>query len=289
MAKGPGFEPIGAIRPKRPLPSILTASTEMRGSAWRSGVTWRSAGCVPGYAREFCSTDELEAAAALVKPQFYPYTLYLPATCDWVLPDESEDYRADARDQLDAVTPWHVSRELMLGGIENENPSLVSEAVDVSAAAGPVHPVTALGTLLEAYFDCNAGGDPPTGLGRGTGTPVVHAPLSIVTSLLAHGVIARTGDYYVGPNCVVSPGPGYPTGALSVPDDGADGDEDAWVYISGPVEYGLGEIIVHDDDFDHRTNEYHALAQRLAIHRFDPCCVFAVAVYQPSPTDSANV
>lgn len=292
---GPGVQPVAGITPKPPTPSLLTvARTLPAGVNWHSGISWRSATCAPGYRYRYCGDGEKEEPNRISKPQFFPYAIYVPYACDWVRPDNTNEYgyTDDAKAQLDAVTPWHMSRELWTGETDFYNPSLRSAAVDLSADA-PVHPVTALGALLEAYFDCpaDADDDNDTDLGSGSGTPIVHVPYSALISLIANHVVNQQGDYYVGPNCFVSPGPGYPTGRDAAPANAneGEGEPDAWMYISGSIEYALGDITVLDDDFDHRTNRYVAYPERWVIHRFDPCCVFAIGAYVPSPSDSVNV
>lgn len=290
--KGAGFAPIDPIAPVKPSLSILSVSRTLVGE-WRSGVTWRQGlPCGdgeegPGFRRAYCGSGDFETAADGVKPEFYPYDIYVPYDCDWVVEGDEAQYNESARLALDAVTAWHVSRELWLGDTEALNPSLVSEATDESANA-PVHPVTAVGSLLEAWTGCTQMS------GDGRRGPVIHAPAFAVTSLLANFTIRQEGDVYIGPmGSLLSPGPGYPTGTGARPAGASDGDEDGWIYISGPVEVGLGDIRIDPDSNaahrDRRGNQYRIWAQRQAIHRFDPCCVFAIAVYQPSPTDSQGV
>jgi hypothetical protein len=290
--KGAGFEPIPSIKPRQPTPSLLTVARGLpAGFEWRTGISWRSAVCAPGFRWPFCPDAETVAAGKpdpneIIKPQFYPYTIGVNYACDWIRWDDTNEYGYidDAKAQCDAVTPWHMSRELWTGEIEPQNPSLISVAVDVSADVA-VHPVTALGMLLEAYFNCPADG---TDTGSGTGTPVVHVPYSVLGALIANHVVNQQGDFYVGPNCFVSPGPGYPIGSDAAPANENDSlSADAWMYVSGPIEYAVDPVAVLDDNFDRRTNRYQALAERRVIHRFDPCCVFAVGVYVPSPIDPA--
>lgn len=292
--KGAGFQPIGPIAPVKASVSLFSVARQLPSENWLTGVTWhRGLNCGdptgdgsngPGYRLEFCAgATDLEVPTAGAIPEFYPYDIYVPYACDWVVDEQT--YRDDARAALDATSVYHVARELWMGDTEALNPSLISEATDVSAA-DPVHPITAVGTLLEAWSNCTQQG------GDGRFGPVIHAPYSIVTELLAKGVAAEIGDVIHGPaGSLVSPGPGYPTGNAAAPTDGADG-ADAWVYITGPVEYALGDLQVNPEGdaarFNPRMNRYEVTARRQAIHRFDPCCVFAVAVYQPSPADSAT-
>lgn len=281
--KGAGFEPIGPIRQSRPAVSILTAARALPAVNWHSGISWRDSVPLVGYRREFCDTSDAADPGEITQPAFYPYWIYVPYVCDWVTDDAS--FRDDAMSAADAVTPWHVARELWTGETEDENPSLQSVATDESAADA-VHPVTALGTLLEAYEDCSQ-----------SGGATVHVPTAAIASLLSHGVVKQQGDVYYGPNgSVISPGPGYPTAATGTgPADADDPDAGAgnvWMYVTGPVEYALDPVAVPLTDleahFNRRTNRYEITAQRLAIHRFDPECVFAVRAYVPSPSNGES-
>jgi len=289
VAKGAGFEPIVGIAPVRGTASLLSVARALPpGARWGSGIAWRplvtcgAGDAGPAYRREFCASGDMEGLdddTPTSRVAFYPYDVYLPYECDWVLPDGPEGEPAFTQASLaalDAASAWHVSRELMVGDTEDENPSLVSTASDISEAT-PVHPVRAVGLLLDAWSACTQQS------GDGRNGPIIHAAPSVVTDLLAHGVVAQIGDVLHGPvGSLVSPGPGYPLAA--VPDDGEDGDEDAWVYISGPVEYALSapEVAVGDVLNNPRLNKYLDWALRQAIHRFDPCCVFAIAVQAPT-------
>lgn len=289
MAKGPGFQPIPGIKPTPPAVSLLTAARPLPpGTTWKSGVSWRGAACAPGYRWPYCGlSEDRHAAKAISKPQFYPYQIYVPYECDEALQETQqtvdgetisiESYRADAQAEAESVTPFHVSQELWTGTIEALNPSLESEATDLAGAAA--HPVVVLGQLLDAYYASDA---------QGGSTPIVHATMSVVVSLMGHGLVNQVGDVFYGPGCRISPGPGYPVGGLSGPDGADAGAGNVWTYISGPVEYGLGPIEVTPDEpnahFDRRTNLFRVWAQRMAIHRFDTGCIFAKKTYLPAPT-----
>lgn len=274
-------ERIAGIAPVAPSVTLLQAARRLpAGTVWQSGITWRSAACATAQRVAYCNDEDgaaLNAAPDITQPAFFPYQIVVPYACDWILPGQEAEYRADAEAQAEAATAWNVARELWTGETEADNPSLMSVASDASAA-GAVHPTTALGLLLEAYEDCGQAGG-----------ALVHAPTQALVSLLHSGVVKQNGDVIYGPNgSIVSSGPGYPGAGDFGPGGGASGDGNEWVYVSGPVEYELGAIEVVPDDahahFDRRRNRYEVWAQRSAIHRFDPCCVFAVKTYVPSPT-----
>lgn len=287
--KGAGFQPISGIKPTPPPVSLLTAATRLPASVvWKSGVRWRGAACVPGYRWPYCGkAEDRHAAKTISKPAFYPYMIYVPYQCDEVLEEPQttvdgetitvDSYIADAQAEAEAVTPFHVSQELWTGAIEALNPSLESVAADLGGSAA--HPVVALGQLLDAYALSDA---------QGGSVPIVHAPWSVVVSLMGHGLVNQVGDVYYGPGCLISPGPGYPAGGLSGPAAADAGAGNVWTYISGPVEYALGPIEVTptgpNAHFDRRTNLFRVWAQRMAIHRFDTGCIFAKKTFLPAPS-----
>lgn len=287
-AKGPGFQPLGAIPSQAATPNLLTSARKLpAGTKWQTGVAFRSTLPLNASRRAFCASGDLVAAADFDKPEFYPYLVYVPYECDEVLDvpikdNEGNDiwvpnYEIEALNALEQMTAWHMSRELWMGDTEADNPSLVNTASDVSAASA-VHPDTALGTLIEAFWDCSQGA-----------VPTIHAPIAAVTSLMSHGLCKQVGDVYYGPGgSVISPGPGYPTATTGTGPGGANaGTGNVWMYVTGPVEYEMNPGILYPDRaeafFDRRTNRYEITAQRLAIHRFDTTCVFACKTYVPSP------
>ncbi len=314
-------QPVESIRPRRPTPSLLTVARDMTSvwsgllpavniddpvlngprPKWATGISWRAATCVPGYRSGFCDDSEREDPVTIIDPEFCPYGIYLPYRCDWVLPASTPslasdtptepDYIRDASDQLDAVTAFHVANELWRGSASGD-PSLMSSATDVTGAGGAVHPVTAVGTLLDAFQGYGAA----TSDGQGGGIPIIHAPSSIVTSLIANYLVNQQGDILYGPcGSLVSYGPGYPVDGTGNFGPGGDvaGAGNEWIYITGAVEYALGPISVFptapEDQVDRRSNAFQIWAQRQAIHRFDPLCVFACKAYVPTPANAGMV
>jgi hypothetical protein len=216
--------------------------------------------------------------------------IYTPLECDWTTTD-SEQQLAEAASQLtDAHTAWGIARALWLGdGLPDvdEQPTLRRSAVDVSVS-GPMDLDDACAALLSAYEQCTGG----------NGGATLHLPSVLVPGAL--GGIAGGGRvawpegnvYRAAMGAVLSPGPGYPHGASTVGVDGfgpktggadaattykGNGLDEAWVYVTGPVEYAVGPIDPMSLTPDaSRTNRTEIIAERPAIVRFDPCCVFAV-------------
>lgn len=290
-------QPIKGIRPVAPEVSLRTsgATSLPAGTNWDSGISWRSAGCVVGHPwAGICSKPADVDAEKVVAPSiaeiaFRPVTFYVPWSCDWVTDDQVDEVRGDALAQLEAVTDWHLSRELWAGSANlrevdsgNLNPTLMSEAADLTVGDHPVHAVYAIGDLLANHADCaQAGG------------AVLHVPIVLIPFLTNQGVIKRVGDRLLGPmDTPVSPGPGYPGPGPWGPDGDVAPPGSVWVYVTGPVEYDLTAPKVMPDDqqarWDRRRNRYELVAERRAIVRFDPCCIFALNVDVPNAGSEAS-
>lgn len=305
-------QPVGPIEVKAPVPSILTSArdrtqddfgvsapvtegltspgdgavTPMKAS-WRNGLSWTQASCVPSKAWPWCPApgqmkDEPDGLGGVIDVS--PFMVYTPLMCEWVTDEESINSQASAL--TDVHTAWAVARALWFGeGLPDvpEQPSLRRSAVDVSVG-GAADLDDALAQLLGAY-------EVATG---GNGGAVLHVPSIFFTGALGGvpggSLVAKAeGNLYRGPlGSVLSPGPGYPWG-VSV--QGADGFgpiisegppvyagsavDEAWVYVTGPVEYAVGPIERLVPGGNQRINTHEVYAERPAIVRFDPCTAFA--------------
>lgn len=300
-----GEVPIGRIRPVAPSPSLLSVARlipDVQPADWARGVAW-SSGCQPSYAWERCQGpfDSIDPKVAAMSQDVYrtrPFTVYTPAECD--LPTDGDDL-ADLVSELDQVhTPAAIAAALWVGtGVadpDDDVPTLRRAAQDVSAAAAYDFD-DGVAALLVHYDQCTGG----------SGGAIIHAPAALAVSALGGGsggarVCWPEGNLYRGPlGSMFSFGPGYPegfspdgpngNGPLAAPFVGSTyaGNEAnrSWVYVSGPVEYQVGPIaVLPDQERDRtpfRTNLYQVWAERDAIVRFDPCCVFAVEVVNPAP------
>lgn len=310
-------QPIGPIEVQAPTPSILTTARDRSrddfgvsapvpagvnlpdGSlppstaSWRSGIAWTPATCQPSSSWEDCPapgtvTDEAAATNGPVKS--WPFWIYTPLTCEWTTDPAEVDRQVAAL--TEAHTAYRMGRAIWMGDglqVTVEQPTLRRSATDVTPAGGAVDLDDAVALLLGAYEE-NTGGN---------GGAVLHIPSIEMTAALGGlpggGRIATLeGNFYRGPlGALVSPGPGYPWGASTEGADGfgpivANGDgidpdyagteeDELWVYVTGPVEYALGEIIVTSTppgDIS-RQNVHETWANRQAIFRFDPCAVWA--------------
>lgn len=283
-----GYSPVSPIIAPSPSPSILSVAGRLVDVDWREGVAW-SALCQRGDVWPRCQTDptarkcEAEERALV---QVDSFAIYAPLACDWQ--NDGETFASEAAAHLDSLTAYHVGNALWMGrGLPPGHLSLRQVAVDVTVSPGVgVHPLTAISTLLANYERCAQ-----------RGGAVLHVPSILIPFLMDAQVVSRDGPMLRGPlGSLVSPGPGYPQGATTPGPDGAgpwDGSQflgnladETWVYVSGPVEVGLGEVMVIPDAPPAeliRQNTREVWAERLAIVRLDPCCVFAALVEVPSP------
>lgn len=326
-----GLQEVDRIAPVRPTPSLLTSArdrtadgfgrgqrtVEVAGETivvpnWTSGIAWNPTACAPSHPWPRCpepDTDK-EAAAARGEVATDAFMIYTPMQCDWQT-EESNVLEAASTELTDTHTAFGVAGALWLGeglpetitltdGTASAPPTLRRSATDL--ALGELEFSVAVAELLRAYEECTGG----------NGGAVLHVPSILVPYALGAGdgggTIARTeGNLYRGPlGSVVSPGPGYPSGASVA---GADGfgpltdpgppeqyagtlADQAWIYVTGPVEYALGTIkVLPEDEASRRlgvgrANLYEVWAERFALVRFDPCCVFAQLVATPAGATS---
>lgn len=262
---------------------------------WRTGVAWNMVNCIKSYNEALC--PDYSASYRTSPPGFggqahtNPFTVYTPLECDWMLDEGRLD--ADVRAMTDVHTAYAVGRALWLGdGLPNlvDQPTLRRNAQNVSLGGSATDNLDEVfGALIGAYETCTGG----------SGGATIHLPSQVVPAAvgghITQNLLWREGDLYRGPaGTIVSPGPGYPFGASTQGANGygpavsegvyrGNGTDEAWVYITGPVEYAVGPVTVGPPDreerFDtFRTNRYRVWGSRRAIVRYDPCCVFAALV-----------
>lgn len=304
-------QPIAGIRPVAPDVSILTVAGTLAGPDgnasdpienveglrrapwWSGGVSWRRSACATGHPWPgICPSAAVlaakkAAASTLSDVDFRPYEFYVPYQCDWATPEDRPTLRAEGQALVEAQSAWHVSREIWAGPADlmnadqsNPNPTLMSEATAIGSEA--VDPEAAVALLTQTYVDCThgAGG-------------VLHVPPILIPNLMHRALISRTGNVLNGPpGFVVSPGPGYPGPGPWGPDGALASPGRVWIYVSGPLEVAMTAPFVLPDDleatYDRRMNRYELTAERRAIHRFDPCCVFAILTDIPNVGPDAS-
>ena len=241
--------PGGFLKAARSLPA---------GADWTGGITFTPScgttdiwSCVYGQDKQ-----NIDDKADPVR--FDPFLIYAGTRCSGA-PDVA-DLQQLTEIKLARGTSRSLARELHSSNALVGNPDLVTTATDLTPGSGPVALKNAIAGLLSASGDC------------GGGALTIHAPLVALPALMDLGLVSFDGDKYSvgGHLLIVDDYPNEPpTGGAA-----ADADE-AWLYVTGPVEFQLGERIdvAH---FTGHTNESIVLAERLAIVRFDPCCVFAI-------------
>lgn len=276
---------------------------------WTDGMAWSQVSCLVSDSEADCT--DYDPAIRTLNEAGTPlagtaaFNVYTPLSCDWVDPSDHERMRAAVRDLTAARQAWYMARALWLGeglpatvfvnGTEQLTATLRNGAfgkdVSIGGAAADLDDVVAV--LLSNYAQATGG------LGGAT----LHVPQVLMPGAeggIPNGgrVATKEGNLYRGPlGSVVSPGPGYPHGA-SVAGTGGYGprttdDDDftpeykgnalteAWVYVSGPVEYALTEVrALPEEDLVGRfglgrANVYELWGEGRGIVRFDPCTVYA--------------
>lgn len=290
--------PAPRIAPVPPGPSLLTSARRLPGGLdWGRGIEWPLR-CQPSFAKEFCpASPTLDLPVDQEMAHTVPFIVYTPLVCDVTTVDLS-DLPDTARELTEAHTAYHVARALWLGegqGDDDEVPTLRRSAIALNQGDA-VDLDDAVGALLAEYERCTGG----------EGGAVLHAPSALAPFALGGGtdgarVCWPEGSLYrsaLGSTFVL--GPGYPNGPSA---QGADGfgplvssgpdayegnaADESWVYVTGPVEYDLGQITVLPETERDRvvnfTNRYELWGMRSAIVRFNPCCVFGALVNNPVP------
>lgn len=296
---------VPGIVPRGPGASLLSAASRLpTGTDWSSGIGFRQTHCFTASRWPQCPAGDAEkddpTGGGLT--QFFPFTAYVPAQCDWFTQAENDDrafgeFDPEVQAELDAASAWSLSRELWTGETNAADDANVSPSLQATNPGGsdefdPTHilnggaalnPIDAIGLLLAAYAD-----------GTKVGGALLHVPLRLTTKLIADYSIVANGQVLTVPALAnVSPGPGYPgegnTGPKTAahPTGAAATSGQEWVFVTGPVETEMAPITLEPDArdsrfFDRRTNQYYVEAQRKMIYRFDPCAVWAALVTVPT-------
>lgn len=284
-------QPIAPILPVAPVAGSLLQSVSAVPGDWSTGVAFESRSwvqltwpdCVSDW--ETCAEETLldkpvgsgESYPECDAVAFDPFTIYTPITEISTQPDLARRLQSEVEAVHDALLSATIAKVLvglptMNGGAglpfcvdSGLNPTL--DGVDTTIAGGPRAPLTALAMLLDAYAD---------EMGT-TGGAVVHVAPVVLPFLVAHGIVARTGNRFIGPfGEVIVADAGYAgigTNLLST------------AYISGPVEvsHGSRQVIAGSELSDARLNEWALLVEERAIFRFEPRSVFSIGVTTPIP------
>ena len=279
-----------------PVPSILTASRsvgpdvlDLYGENWfrtrccdHEPVKGWPDRCSPAYDPD--NPDHVEkCSSGCMKLQGPFYGFHFYALGEVNCPDPGYDIADAAAAYVNDFSAWQVGRELDHAPISG-SPSLRSVGLDLTPAGGPVSPVQALSILAHAYegFGCSS-------------EIVYHIPRALKPFFSARGLIETRGGLIrlTGEGNVVNPGPGL-TGvgpandATGNPTTPADMTADGVFYLyatRGGIEYRLSEPSFYggEPQFHHQTNTWMVEAERQGVLRFNPSCVFAIAVNAKEP------
>lgn len=153
-------------------------------------------------------------------------------------------------------------------GSANESPNLPTLATDITPLLGPGELVCTLAGLLQDSVACGLNGE-----------VFIHAPHWTLPTFLSDTLITQIGNVYkLGPHTVVFD-QGYSNEAPTASPAAIAGQ--AWIYVTGPIEYAASSVQVLDDTtrgVTVRENRANVIAAQQAIYRFDPCCVYAALV-----------
>lgn len=200
---------------------------------------------------------------------FKPFLIeFNAASCDGGIAGDWDQLSARAKRGLDTRTSRGIALALSSSapdGVANDSPNLPGSATDVTPGSGPASIVNTITGLLQDSVDCGANGE-----------LFIHAPHWTLPHILKEFLVTQIGSVFkVGPHTLV-----LDQGYTNEEPTGADpaGDGEAWIYVTGPVEFAKTPVQPLDDTshgFQTRLNSANVIAAQLAIYRFDPCCVFA--------------
>lgn len=269
------------------LPGSLAAAARPlpENADWQAyGVEHVLENCAQAWVHQQCSDPEtgLPLNDGAPKAHFHPFLAeFNVASCTGGFPQTYEQMSAVAKrgmtNRLTVALETAISASAP-DGSANESPNLPDSAVDVTGDDPATSIACAVGALLAAARSCGANGE-----------AFIHAPDWLLPHFLAEHLLTQVGNVFkLGPHTVVF-GQGYvnegPTGVATDPDTptaspGPTGGQ-AYLYLSGPVEFAAGAVQVLDDTTRGRDvlqNAANVMAVQLAVYRFDPCCVQAILV-----------
>lgn len=270
--------PAPPIYPVAPEISLLTSADPLPQEVasydrWRTGLASRELhGMTVGLWPVDCVVEQFKTDIDDESLQeFVPLAVYTHHGCNGRV--DADEYRAEATKVLEAKLAFGLGAELW-GGATTGNPSLQSTAFDISSTIGSQPVAAGVSILTEAFSQAASGV-------MGT----LHVPYTILHEMTLNNLVVRNGnrlETIIGQTVI--PGPGYPTATSTAPDGS---DEPAlgtyYIYITGPVQVGLGPTIVTGTQTDSvgdyaRQNLVEFYAEQQAIVRFPTAPVFAIAV-----------
>jgi hypothetical protein len=255
--------------PRPPELSLLTSA--LRGNVperWEEGLAFPAAAMGRLRIYDPCGGTPLDLLdrPADAPDDVDPFVVQAWHTCSTGTARPNDDDRAQALEQVEALTPFAVERELWTRDLARArsmpNRGLVATAADVAAGQVRATTLTPTGSETTGVSPIAAVGLLEEALGQHLGRGYLHVGLRGATFLpsTADGNVLRTKL-----RSIVVPGSGYPgTG----PDGTAAPAGSTWVYGTGPVTVWLSPPVVPADGadvIDRNLNTRTIRAERLAM------------------------
>src|SRR3990172_871737 len=249
----------------------LTAAARLlpENADWEAfGVSYVPENCGFPWVWQACTVGEKPLNPGVDAVEFKPFLVEYNAQSCAGIPGDWQQYADRAKRGLAVRAGNAIDFALSSSapdGQPNDSPSLPTTATDVTPGGGPASILNTVSGLIQEAYACGA-----------TGELFIHAPAWTLPHWLASTLLTQVGLVFkLGPHTVVLD-QGYaneePTGGVPA------GTGEAWIYVSGPVEYQTGSIQILEDTtkgVSPRLNRANVIAAQLAIYRFDPCCIYA--------------
>jgi hypothetical protein len=230
------------------------------GSDWRGGITFTPQ-CGTTSGRWSCTTAGEKDVSDKPDPQrFDPFLIHSGARCSGA--PVMDDLQELVRGELTRASSGWMAEELVLSDPDVGNLDLSTAATDITPLDGldpaPTSLKNSIAGLLSAASEC------------GAGEVMLHVPIVTLVYLIDLGLEWRDGHYWLGA-IPVSVDKYPPLGGVAID------DSEAWLYLTRPVEFEITPIgEIEFNHFTGRLNEAVLVGERLAVLRFDPCCVYAI-------------
>lgn len=245
-----GEMPGGLLAVARPLPADAD---------WKGGVTFTPQCGTSGIWSCFVGGEEKTTYEKPDPVRFDPFLIYAGATCEGGGTPSLTELEQHARDTLLRSQSMQLARQLVISDPNVDSPDLTTVATDITPLTGPTGLKNSIAGLLSALANC------------GGGEAVLHVPVVALPYLIDNGLVERDGRYWFGV---------FPVSVDHYPNLGGlppASSNEAYLYLTRPVEYEMtGDGEIQFNHYTGRTNEAIAMAEKLAILRFDPCCAYAI-------------
>lgn len=281
MGTGIGIDPgkpINGLIPggARPLPASIEVkdwATGLEYQAWSSHKPsrWYSATCrITGVDQ---SSNEKTLDATSETPTFFPFDVYSLRGCETADLHDAE-YKTMAELSLISGLSYEFAKEITLGNFSG-SPSFKSVAIPISLSATSDYPA-AIRQLKKARVKAGH-----------VGVSVYHAPVWLLPEFASLNLVEPRLDGLYVPGSNDRWSFDYYEGFTPDLDTAGDanggtasGAGTSYVTITGPVEYGLGEIkaTVAEGIKMKQTNHVAVEVRQAGIFRFDTTGVYTVLI-----------